>query len=430
MSLGKYSLAPFPLNVVSYLTLDLSNFWFILLPPIAGGIIGYFTNDLAIKMLFRPYRAIYFGKKRLPFTPGLIPRNQGRLAKRVSDTIMGSLLTPKELQKLAKRLLKTERVQGVILWLLQLSLEQVKEDKEQKTAKVLAHILQDLVGQSLPRLLKVLARNEDFLEVQINQIFDKVLLDFQLSPLQARKLSNWLIKTVLPPDLLRQAIIDFLTDRNIAIIDEGFREKSSGTYWVIANLFGLRNTLTRLRLFCIEEKETANARLEELILSLEVRDRLQFWLQHFSLQNLPVSTVRQLRKTIRETVRSYIQEKGAEFLQDLGESVDWQKISVLILNRLRNSDAVNTSLEVVSQELALILERYLEEDLEKIIAQIIPILSIDQVIIDKVESTSAQELEAAVQGIVKSELQAIVNLGGILGFAIGLLQSALLFFRH
>jgi uncharacterized membrane protein YheB (UPF0754 family) len=86
-------------------------------------------------MLFRPYQAIYIGKRQLPFTPGLIPRNQERLAKRISDTIMGSLLTPEELQHLARRLLQPERVQGGILWLLRLALDQVRLDKEQKTAK-------------------------------------------------------------------------------------------------------------------------------------------------------------------------------------------------------------------------------------------------------------------------------------------------------
>ena len=85
--------------------MDWSHFWVYVSPPIAGAIIGYFTNDLAIKMLFRPYRARYFAGRQLPFTPGLIPRNQERLAKRVSDTIMGSLLTPEELQKLTRRLL-------------------------------------------------------------------------------------------------------------------------------------------------------------------------------------------------------------------------------------------------------------------------------------------------------------------------------------
>ena len=411
---------------IATLNLDLATLWIYVAPPIAGAIIGYFTNDIAIKMLFRPYKPIYFGKRQLPFTPGLIPRNQERLAKRIADTIMGSLLTPGELQTLAGRLLATERVQGAILWLLKLGLEQVQLDKEQKTAKILAGILRDLLGESLPRLLKVLARREDFLEAQINQIFDQVLLDFQLTEDQARKLSDWLLQVVLPPDVLRQAIVDFLTDRNIQIIDEGFREKSSGTYWVVANLFGLRNTLTRLRTYCLDERDAANARLAELSVSLAIRERLRKWLQNVSLQNLPVSTVRQLRKTTRDTVRSYVQERGGELLKGLNQSIDWANVAALILNRLRNSAAVNSSLGLVSQELALILERYLEKDLENIVAQAIPILSIDQVIVERVRATSAEELETTIQGIVKSELQAIVNLGGVLGFVVGLLQTALL----
>lgn len=409
--------------------MDWSNLWLYVSPPIAGGIIGYFTNDIAIKMLFRPYRAIYIGRRRLPFTPGLIPRNQERLAKNVSETIMGSLLTPKELQNLARRLLQPERVEGAILWLLRLALDQVRADKEQKTPKILASILRDVLGQSLPRLLKVLARREDFLEAQINQIFDQVLLDFQLSEDQATKLADWLLQVVIPPDVVRQLIIDFLTDRTIAIIDEGFREKASGTYWVVANLFGLRNTLTRLRTFCLDEKEATNARLTELIQSLAVRNRLKTWLKNLSLQNLPVSTVRQLRKTIRDTFRSYLQTRGSDFLQGLSGSVDWENIASLLLNRLRSSAAVNASLGVVSKELALILERYLERDLEVIVAQAIPILAIDQVIVDRVKSTSAADLEAAIEGIVKNELQAIVNLGGVLGFVVGLLQTVLLLLR-
>ncbi|MBD2497959.1 DUF445 family protein [Nostoc sp. FACHB-280] len=406
--------------------MDWSHLWLYVSPPILGGVIGYFTNDIAIKMLFRPYRAIYIGGRRVPFTPGLIPRNQERLAKNISNTIMGSLLTPEELQKLARRLLQTERVQGAILWLLRLAIEQIKADKDQKSAKIVAGILRDLLGESLPRLLKVLARREDFLEAQINQIFDQVLLDLQLTDEQATRLADWLLQTVLPPDILRQAIVDFLTDRTIQIIDESFREKTSGTYWVVANLFGLRNTLTRLRTFCLDEKEATNARLQELTQDLQVRDRLKKILQNLSLQNLPIGTVRQLRKTTRETVRHYIQSTGGDLLQGFTDSVNWENIATLLLNRLSASPVVNSSLEVVSLELALILERYLEKDLEAIVAQVIPILSIDQVIIDRVKSTSPADLEAAIEGIVKNELQAIVTLGGVLGFIVGLCQTAFL----
>lgn len=410
--------------------MDWSHLWLYVSPPVVGAIIGYFTNDIAIKMLFRPYRALYIGTKRVPFTPGLIPRNQERLAKNISKTIMGSLLTPEELQKLARRLLQTSRVQSAILWLLQSAIEQIQGDKEHKSTKIVAGILRDLLGESLPRLLKVLARKEDFLEAQINQIFDQILLEFQLSEEQSTRLADWLLQVVLPADAIRQTIIDFLTDRTIQIIDESFREKTSGTYWVVANLFGLRNTLTRLRTFCLDEKETTNKRIQELIQELQMRDRLRKILQNISLQNLPMGTVRQLRKTTRESVRHYLQTSGGDLLQGLTDSVDWENIASVLLNRLGTSPVVSSSLDVVSEELALILDKYLEKDLEKIVAQAIPILSIDQVIVDRVKSTSPADLEAAIEGIVKNELQAIVTLGGVLGFIVGLFQIVLFVFSQ
>ncbi len=412
------------------MTTDLYTLWLYVAPPIIGGVIGYFTNDIAIKMLFRPYRPYYIGNRRIPFTPGLIPHNQDRLAQRVSQAIMGSLLTPEELRNIARRLLDTDRVRAAILWLLRLALEQIQhQDREQRTARILANILEDLFSQSLPRILKVLARREDFLEAQLNQIFDQVLLEFQLTDEQADKLAEWLLQVILPPDVLRLALVDFLTDRNIQIIDEGFREKSSGTYWVIANLFGLRNSLMRLRSYCLDEKEEANKRLAELIQSLNVQQRLKVFLNTLSLQNLPVSTVRQLRRTMRDSVRLYLQTRGADLIQSLGSSVDWQNIAMLIISRLRTSTITDLSLELVSKELALILERYLEADLENIMEQVIPILNLDQVIADRVNATPAKDMEEAIQSIVREELQGIVNLGGILGVTIGLMQSLSLLLR-
>lgn len=55
-----------------------------IISPILGAIIGYFTNWLAIKMLFLPYKPKYIGKFKIPFTPGLIPKERERLAKKIS----------------------------------------------------------------------------------------------------------------------------------------------------------------------------------------------------------------------------------------------------------------------------------------------------------------------------------------------------------
>ncbi len=407
-----------------------SSLWLLVAPPVIGGVIGYFTNDIAIKMLFRPYRPIYLGKWRMPFTPGLIPSNQERLAKRISDTIMGSLLTPEELQNLARRLLQTERTQAAIKWLLELALDQVQSRAQVRTAQIAGSILQDLFGKSLPRLIRVWARRDDFLEPQFNQLFDQVLIDFAFSEEQADQIATWILTGVLPPDKVRQLLIEFLTDRNIQVIDTIFRERTSGTYWVVANLFGVRNALGRLRAFCLDEREVSNARITELTTALQIKKRLKDWLQTTSLQNLPVSTVRQVRKNLRESVRGYVQSLGPEFLKGLSTSVNWEMLATQLINRLQNSEAISQSLDPVSEELALILERYLERDLESLITQIIPILDIDQVIIDRVRGTSPRELELAIQGIVRSELQAIVNLGGILGFVIGCLQAAFFYYQR
>jgi uncharacterized membrane protein YheB (UPF0754 family) len=409
--------------------LDLYTLWTLVAPPIVGGIIGYFTNDIAIKMLFRPYRAYYIGGRRVPFTPGLIPSNQERLAQRISSAIMGSLLTPEELQNLARKLLQIERVQAAIQWLLKLALDQIQQSNSDKTTKVVANILQDLVGETLPRMLKVMARREDFLEQQLNQIFEQVILELRLNDPQAEQVADWLLEAVVPPNVIRQVIIDFLTDYNIRIIDESFREKTTGTYWVVANLFGVKNALVRLRTYCLDEKESSNVRIAELIEALGIHDRLKELLQNISLQNLPVSTVRQIRKTMRDSVRSYVQTRGVDVLKGLSASTEWEYVASLLLSRLRNSEVVSQSLEPVSHELAVVLERYLERDLELIVMQAIPIMNIDQVIVNRVKATPARDLEMAIQGIVKSELQAIVNLGGVLGVVIGLLQTVSLLFR-
>ncbi|WP_121970347.1 DUF445 family protein [Leptolyngbya sp. BC1307] len=400
-----------------------ANLWIVLLPPILGGLIGYFTNDIAIKMLFRPYRSRYLLGRRIPFTPGLIPSNQQRLAQKISEVIMRSLLTPEEMQKLARRLLQTERTERAIHWLLRLALEQVQGNTQTKTAHILGSVLQDLMGQSLPRLLRVWSRQEDFLEEQLNQIFDQVLLDFQLSAEQAAQVSDWMVNGLLPPDRVRQLLIDFLTDYNIQVIDETLRSKTSGTYWVVANIFGVRNALTRLRAICIEEPAKSNARIAELTAALGAKVRIQQWLQQFSLQELPVSTVRQLRRTLRQTIKTYLKDNGSDLLQTLSLSINWEKLALQLLSRLQSSAVMTNSLGLVSQELALVLERYLERDLEAIVMQAIPILNIDQVIVERINATSPQELETAIQTIVRNELQAIVNLGGILGFVIGCLQA-------
>ena len=70
----------------------------IIIRPLIGALIGYVTNWLAIKMMFKPLKPIKIGKFTLPFTPGIIPKNQSRLAESIADAISNNLLTEEDLK--------------------------------------------------------------------------------------------------------------------------------------------------------------------------------------------------------------------------------------------------------------------------------------------------------------------------------------------
>lgn len=80
----------------------------LLIAPVSGAVIGYITNCLAIKMLFRPRKAYYLGKLHIPFTPGLIPKEKSRLAASIGKTVAKELLNP---ETLSSALLSDEMTQ-------------------------------------------------------------------------------------------------------------------------------------------------------------------------------------------------------------------------------------------------------------------------------------------------------------------------------
>ena len=68
--------------------------------PAVGAVIGYVTNDIAIKMLFRPHRAIYVLGHRLPFTPGIVPRRKDRLAAVLGSAVVEKFFNADDLEKI------------------------------------------------------------------------------------------------------------------------------------------------------------------------------------------------------------------------------------------------------------------------------------------------------------------------------------------
>ncbi|MBX7136957.1 MAG: DUF445 family protein [Oligoflexia bacterium] len=67
--------------------------------PVTGALIGWVTNYIAIKMLFRPRRPW----RILGMTViGLIPRRQAELAERISETVNAELISHKDIENVLK----------------------------------------------------------------------------------------------------------------------------------------------------------------------------------------------------------------------------------------------------------------------------------------------------------------------------------------
>jgi uncharacterized membrane protein YheB (UPF0754 family) len=65
-------------------------------PPLLGALIGYVTNYIAIRMLFRPLHPWRIFGLRLPLTPGIIPSKRGELAEKMGDMVGSHLLTSED----------------------------------------------------------------------------------------------------------------------------------------------------------------------------------------------------------------------------------------------------------------------------------------------------------------------------------------------
>ena len=94
--------------------------------PIIGAVIGFITNDIAIKMLFRPWKPIYIGKLKLPFTPGLIPKERPRIAKAIGGVVGNELLDNVTI----KNTLLSDETKGKLMSYIDLRIHSISENTQ------------------------------------------------------------------------------------------------------------------------------------------------------------------------------------------------------------------------------------------------------------------------------------------------------------
>lgn len=148
----------------------------IIIPVIVGAIIGYFTNWLAIKMLFRPhYEKKLFGF-RMPFTPGLIPKERYRISKSIGETVGVYLLSP---DTIIEALGKSNTEEKIRQWMEE-KVERLKESNKSLKDIIIGfseksyYSLINIVENNIKSIIISQIREEKFKSLVYKSIEDKI----------------------------------------------------------------------------------------------------------------------------------------------------------------------------------------------------------------------------------------------------------------
>jgi len=120
-------------------------------PPVAGAIIAFITNVIAIKMLFRPLREVRVFGIRLPFTPGILPRQREKLALSIGAMVERELITPEILRSRLARKDVHEKIKTSISYFTENLLDKTPKELSAGSEKILS----DRVPSALEKIYPV-----------------------------------------------------------------------------------------------------------------------------------------------------------------------------------------------------------------------------------------------------------------------------------
>ncbi|MBO8169468.1 MAG: DUF445 family protein [Thermoanaerobacteraceae bacterium] len=151
--------------------------------PCIGALIGWLTNYLAIKLIFRP-----FHPWKIPFTPwaiqGLIPKRQAEIATNVGRVIENELLSMEDiLSEVSKDQKKHQLIALISNLLKQRVYDRLPGFLPNSVKNVIVGMLDDTLRKEAPIVLEQLTDNisKDLLkEVKVEHLVENKLKQFDL----------------------------------------------------------------------------------------------------------------------------------------------------------------------------------------------------------------------------------------------------------
>ena len=360
---------------------------------VVGAIIGGITNALAIKMLFHPYEAIYIFGKRLPFTPGLIPKRRDELAEQMGKMVVEHLITPESIKN--KLLTGSVKVEA----------KRIGENVLDKTI---------------------------FSEISIEEALEKVGLA-DIPDIMVRKIeshsTNWLedwylqhkyksLATFIPVSV-EEKIENKIPDVSTYILDKGIAFFSSNQG---------KERLQKMADDFMRERGKLGGIMQMLLGNVNLGEKLQPEIIKFLSNPGTKDTLTQLLhsewhkikdKQISEVEQFYSLDEMKSLLHK-GILTGFKKVNLsnLTLNQLTGewSETIKGRLlpNIIEEVAAILIEK---------VPSIMEKLKLKDIVRDQVASFPVTRLEEMVLSITKSELKMITYLGALLGGLIGAFQG-------
>ena len=276
--------------------------------PAVGAVIGYFTNYVAVKMLFHPKNPIKIGGYTLPFTPGMIPKRKKDLAKAIGRAVEDELFGENEV----KEILLADGTRDVIIDGI-LGQAQILLSSDQSVEQMISGLTGEDVYEEKKESLEELLTDkivQGVCSMDIGQIIaDKGMV------LIGEKMNNPLLSMFVTPELI-QSISVPIGEEVISWVKTEGKEKI--------------HDYVEAEVSCLEQKQAG-----KLLESLEVqekygsvvKEKLQDVYGYF-VENNADRVAKQFR--IREIIENRIANMSNDALEDLVLSVMKNELGMIV----------------------------------------------------------------------------------------------------
>ncbi|KAB2337114.1 DUF445 family protein [Cytobacillus depressus] len=368
----------------------------ILLMVTIGAVINGFTNYLAIKMLFRPHKALYIGKWRVPFTPGLIPKRRDELAVQMGKMVVNHLLTPESI----KRKFLNENFQKEMTGVVQRELDHFLIS-EKSPAQLL-----DSLG-----IKNVHEKTEKHLNEVVEQKFESVLEKYRHQPLK-----------MFIPEKVIETVNGKIPEISKFILQKGIDYFSS--------LEGNLRIQKMADDFLKERSGVLGSMMQMFMGNIKIADRIQPEIIKFLKNEGTADIITELLKKEWDKILEWEAAKIEEQFnkEDVLSFVKKSISNILKLEQLFHAPISKWSEAYRAEIIDTMVPRSTELFggwLTGRVDMLMERLRLQEIIREQVEAFPVERLEEMVLTIINSELKMITLLGAMIGGFIGLFQGIL-----